>query len=1028
MERLAIDIELVRKTGVDAPYEFQVEAEFQPQKYFLREGTGIHSELTLDWNKQLLTDLGTVQDPLADDDLRARLGERLRAFLDGKGTWKHREKQLSDIAGRLVEVNFVSGAAELYALPWELLRDQRTGLSVAMSDRVLWRYCWPERARALLKTRLSAAGNRILFAWSNDGGAVPWEVHLAALQETVKDGFLSFQGDQDMLAGVSSATIEAALASARDASRPYRVLHVLCHGRLEDNVYKLVWRDGNTLSPTEFAALVEPYAGELFLVVICACQSGGHGSPESRTGSVAQALHRAGIPVVIASRFPLSKEGSSKFCQSFYRALNGAQAGVEAAFLKARRALQVGQYGGDHLALQLWSQPLMGVAARERKLWHNLPQLRSGGFVDRRDVIEAVRDHFARQEVGNAVQPLHLSGLPGVGKTAVACEFAYQQMKDYETILWVDAQLGDITPQIAELAEHLIPDHDPSRTVEQIAQDVRLALENGGSHLIILDHVENDAIDETHLPKTGKAHVLVTSRREKLAMMETLEIKLLSTEDALLLLCGGRQLEEETLQAAEKLCEVLGRLTLPLKVAAAALTSLGPADLLEWIQDTGALRPIDELAAEHDDEAPGKGPALTLLFEKSVSLLDASDKATAVDRVARQMLYVAGYFGAAEIPLDLIANATRRAGGEEYKNHLVRRAVGRLASIGLADWSGDAVLIHRLIQAYARSRSGAAERLAVESSMAEILKDTSRLPEDLLGLGKLRVHMEAVCETMRADTPLQHLWIPVRLAQHLVMAMSYRRALDVTERWIRMLGENATPWHAQLLNIRGEALYEMGRINEAVDCLRKVESVMAGLEDIDPAIRVQNQAILFKALIDKGDFKEGFGIAQALYNDLGDDPLAEVGKIMTPERLFDFSRLREVIPQMEQALARSCEAMGQDHPAVVSLLKATARINVTAGRFERARVLSRRAAEYAERVYGREHVNVAEALEIFGGTSIDSGHVDEAIEALQRARGILESVPQANPVHRTAVLALLARAHLRKGSMTEAQDLATKAA
>jgi tetratricopeptide (TPR) repeat protein len=1025
MESLVVDIELVRQTSVDDPYEFQLDQRFQPQKYLLREGAARQSELALDWNRQLISDLAQMQDSPTDED-RARLGERLRAFLDARGTWRDREKLLSAPPGRFIDVNFVAGAAELYALPWELLRDQRTGLPLAVSDHLLWRYCWPERAGAPLDTRLAAAGNRLLFAWSDDGGTVPWEPHRDALEQAATDNFIAFHRDQDILADVTPAAMEQALAAAHAANRPYRILHVLCHGAAVDNVYNLSWHQRRAVSPSDLAALLKPYAPELFLVVLCACQSGGYGSPQSLVGTIAQALHRAGIPVVIASRFPLSKAGSTTFCESFYPRLNGAPDALETAFLGARRALQVTQSGADHLALQLWSPPRPSAPVRNRKVWHNLPQLRSGGFVDRENTLAAIEERFAAHARTGMVRPIHLSGLPGVGKTAVASEFAYQRMNHYHTILWLDAQLGDLSSQIAAQAEYLVEDHDPTRTVKENAERVRLALEQDGPHLVILDHAEAP-IDQTHLPKTGHADILVTSRLETVPATETLKVDLLSPENALRLLCAGRQLAEQDLAAARTLCDALGRLTLPLKVAAAALDSLRPTELLDWIQQSDAIEAIDDLSDGQPDVTSQQGPALSLLFQKSISLLETPGGPGNVDTIARLMLSVAGFFGPAPIPFDLLASATRRASGEQHKPYLFKRAVGRLAALGLADWAGESVLVHRLIQVYARRQAKSTEQVAVHGAIAESLRTSGRGVQELLALGQLRVHMETVCDAMSEDAPADHLVIPLRLARHLLTAMASRKALEVTERALGRFTQTTTSRRAELMSVKGEALYELGRNREAVDCLREADQLFVAGDPIDRAGQAWNCGVLGKALIDAGDFDEGLAIVQGVYQ-IADQPMVTFGETITAAALFNPGSQRDLVRRFEETLARTETEFGDAHPAVASMLKGAARLNSAAGLYDRAAVLAGRAVNCSERVYGPEHVNVADALQILGSTNIELGRVDDAVAPLLRARHILDSIPETNPLLRGAVLASLSRAQLRKGEVIDAQRTAEAAA
>ena len=68
--------------------------------------------------------------------------------------------------GALVQVTLRLGAAELYALPWELLTIKATGQHLGELPGVLLRYAWPATASTPEEPEPRPAGGRILFAWS----------------------------------------------------------------------------------------------------------------------------------------------------------------------------------------------------------------------------------------------------------------------------------------------------------------------------------------------------------------------------------------------------------------------------------------------------------------------------------------------------------------------------------------------------------------------------------------------------------------------------------------------------------------------------------------------------------------------------------------------------------------------------------------------------------------------------------------------------------------------------------------------
>jgi WD40 repeat protein len=352
---VGLTLELTRAKDAGDPYAFRFEA----QTYLLRGEDGSFESATFPWTAEMLRDLAGMQSARPDPAIRQRLGEGLRAFLLDAG-WRVHEKRLQRAlaAGQEVRITVRSAAAELYALPWELLTLGATGQHLGASDKCLFRYEWPGTRGATAAPKAREEGGRVLFAWSAAGGAVPASRHLAALRAACK-GEVPFDKAQDVVANVSLPRLREALESGE----PPRVLHVLCHGgRLASGaeVYGLVWnaQDG---SPTVvdagvFAQTLAPHAGTLRLVVLSACHGAGAGDPGNHLGSVAQALHRVGIPAVIASRFPLSVEASVRLTELLYGGLLGASLSLEQAFMRARVGIARDSEEAEWASLQLYAR------------------------------------------------------------------------------------------------------------------------------------------------------------------------------------------------------------------------------------------------------------------------------------------------------------------------------------------------------------------------------------------------------------------------------------------------------------------------------------------------------------------------------------------------------------------------------------------------------------------------------------------------------------------------------------------------
>ncbi|WP_159397583.1 CHAT domain-containing protein [Sorangium cellulosum] len=360
---LDLTLDLARAEDTDAPFAFR----FTSQSYVMRREDGVFECATFPWDDEVLRDLEALQRPRPEPLARQRFGERLRGFLAEAGRGAREEEIAAALRdGRRVHLTVRSSAAELYALPWELLTLRASGQHLGELPGCLIRYEWPGTETAGPEPGQQAEGGRILFAWSAAGGAVPAEAHLGALRRASAEGYHPFDVDRDVLPHVSPAALYKAL---NGGGPPVSVLHILCHGGAlapSAEAFGLVWdasEPGGEPVMVDAGALrrmLEPHLGTLRLVVLCSCYGGGAGAPGNALGSVAQALHRAGIPAVVASRYPLTAHGSVALAEVLYRELLVSSASVEDAFLAARERLGREAASDDWASLQLYAREADG--------------------------------------------------------------------------------------------------------------------------------------------------------------------------------------------------------------------------------------------------------------------------------------------------------------------------------------------------------------------------------------------------------------------------------------------------------------------------------------------------------------------------------------------------------------------------------------------------------------------------------------------------------------------------------------------
>lgn len=360
---LEIVLEFARAEATGDAHSFR----FAPQSYVVRTPRGGFGASELAWNEELLAKLAAVRLSGQDPALLAELGELMRRFLAPAG-WELHEQQLTAAMQqrRSVHVTIRSAAAELYALPWELLTLRATGQSLGGLPGVLVRYAWPETETAVCSDMPATAG-RILVAWSAAGGGVPANEHLAAIRAAATAGGLAFAAD-DVLAHASPGRIAAALVAGERSGRPVTALHLLCHGGARGSFFGLVL-DGETaadapvlLDPARLQQILAPYAATLRLVVLAACDGGNQGKFGGLIGSTAQMLHRAGLAAVVASRYPLSVSGSETLTATLFHELLAGRSSLEEAFVAARTALASDAERLDWASVQLYARASDGAA------------------------------------------------------------------------------------------------------------------------------------------------------------------------------------------------------------------------------------------------------------------------------------------------------------------------------------------------------------------------------------------------------------------------------------------------------------------------------------------------------------------------------------------------------------------------------------------------------------------------------------------------------------------------------------------
>ena len=181
---------------------------------------------------------------------------------------------------------------------------------------------------------------KILFAYAEPPGVgtVPFKAHLLALRKAIdpwlkakKKGQTDKKRLDEYLHVLPNANLEQIQKACK--ANPFTHVHILAHGI---SVPSQKGRFGLALHDSYDPKRIDGVDGERLanalrchrcgqeglsqpnVVTLASCDSGQQGSILYPGGSMANALHNEGIPLVIGSQFPLTKRGSVSMVQDFY--------------------------------------------------------------------------------------------------------------------------------------------------------------------------------------------------------------------------------------------------------------------------------------------------------------------------------------------------------------------------------------------------------------------------------------------------------------------------------------------------------------------------------------------------------------------------------------------------------------------------------------------------------------------------------------------------------------------------------------
>jgi hypothetical protein len=295
------------------------------------------------------------------------------------------------------------------------------------------------------------------------------------------------------------------------------------------------------------------------------------------------------------------------------------------------------------------------------RIWGEIPP-RNKNFTGREAIFNQLRRSAAYRVT--AVVPLEdplpqaLQGLGGVGKTAVAVEYAHRFRSEYDAVWWIPAdQLPLVRASLAALAGRLGLESASSSGIEGAASAALGALRRGQPYtrwLLIFDNADQPE-DFPDLIPQGPGDVLITSRNPRWgSRAETVQVNVFSRPESVDFL--RKRSPDITDDEANQLAEKLGDLPLALDQAGAMLAETGmPVD--EYI----GL--IEEQIVKIMDEGKPAEYQTSVTAAWSVSVAKVRQQLPEAEKLLR----CCAFFGPEPIPRDVFRRGTQVTQRGEYR-------------------------------------------------------------------------------------------------------------------------------------------------------------------------------------------------------------------------------------------------------------------------------------------------------------------------------------------------------------------------
>ncbi|MBV9791964.1 MAG: helix-turn-helix transcriptional regulator [Chloroflexi bacterium] len=580
------------------------------------------------------------------------------------------------------------------------------------------------------------------------------------------------------------------------------------------------------------------------------------------------------------------------------------------------------------------------------------------------------------------------TGLGGIGKTQLACEFVHRYGQYFAGgVFWLSfADPGAVPTEVAACGGG--PEFDTLPLDEQVWR-VQAAWKLPIPRLLIFDNCEDEDLLNQWCPPHGGCRILITSRRhhwDAALGVQSVPLGVLPRHESLALLHAFRPDVPSSDPDLDAIAEALGDLPLALHLAGSFLAhyrhAITPTHYLQrlltpTLLDDVSLRAVGISPTQHVQH-------VARTFEQSYARLDFADS---VDALALLLLARAACFAPGEPISRWLLLQTLALADDPNGLFLAEDALTRLINLGLLEPSdADAVCLHRLVVAFVRTVAlDTAAQEAVETTMFEVADRLNQIG-DPQPLQELESHLRYLTEGALSRQDLRAASLSRALGMHMQMLGAYAEA--------RRYFEQALAIHEQVLRAEQPA----------------TEHSLHSL-----AVHVQ----VLRAFVEAQRY-----IEQAL---VVGEPGSHTAYTDSARSAWFQGKYVEAQQAIERALAIQERVLGEAHPDTARSLHSLGLVLWVQGMYPQAQQAVERALAIQERVLGEAHPDTARSLNILGEVLYAQGAYTTAQRFYERSWVIREQILGSNHPDTARSLNDLGEIYWLQGKHVEAQHYHARA-